>query len=81
MLYYRLYKKMKRNFGYDSGVFVPLDYGLFAIIIPMIVGSAIGKALQSLLGIDEAYAFLFMVLLVITAAVYIQVCEKRDQEP
>jgi uncharacterized phage infection (PIP) family protein YhgE len=81
VLYYRLYKRMKQRFGYDAGAIVPLDYGLFAIIIPMIAGSIIGLMLQKFGIIGESIALFILVISVTAAAIYIQVCEKNDKEP
>jgi hypothetical protein len=80
MLYYRLYKRMKQRFGYDSGAVIPLDYGLFAIIIPMIVGSIIGMFLDQLGFVGEAGALIIIVLCVAAAAIYIQICESKDKK-
>lgn len=79
MLYYRLYKIMKKKLGYQASAFIPLDYGLFAIIIPMAVGSIIGLILENFGIVSQASAFLVMVSFVVTAAVYIQVCEWKDK--
>jgi uncharacterized phage infection (PIP) family protein YhgE len=79
MLYYRLYKRMKQRFGYDAGAIVPLDYGLFAILIPMIVGSIVGLMLQSFDIIGESIALFILVISVTAAAIYIQVCERADK--
>ena len=60
---------------------MPLDYVLFAIIIPVRVGSILGNILQRLGIVGDGFGFLIMVLSVISAALYIQVCEKIDKEP
>jgi uncharacterized membrane protein YeaQ/YmgE (transglycosylase-associated protein family) len=69
MLYFHPYKRMKQRLGFDAGAAVPLDYGLFAIMIPMIVGSIIGLMLQKFGLIGESFAFFIMVISVIAAAV------------
>lgn len=81
MFYYRLYKRMKQRFANKATVFITLDYGLFAIIIPMVGGSILGMVLERIGLINQEFAFYIMVLSVAAAIIYIQVCELYDKGP
>ena len=39
MLYYRLYKKMKKNFHFHSAITRSLDYVTFVVLIPISLGA------------------------------------------
>jgi uncharacterized membrane protein (DUF485 family) len=81
MLYYRLYKRMKRNFGFVSGVSPSLDYITFVVLIPIAVGFVIAKLVQEHVSSSEGLGYVILMLSMGSAAVYIHLCEKNDKDP
>lgn len=80
MLYYRLYKRMKRNFGVVSGVSPSLDYVTFVVLIPVAAGSAVVGLVRTYVSSSDGLSFLILMLSMAFAAVYIHLCEKHDKE-
>lgn len=88
MLYYRWYKWFMKHIpgpGPGQAVSPPLGYCLFVIIFPLSVSGLLGQRLLDYMGEgwDPGFpvAFLFFLGPSIVAAVYIEVCERRDKEP
>lgn len=79
MLYYRIYKRMRQRLGEKATVFITLDYGLFAIIIPMVAGSIFGVVLERFGIVSEENAFFIMIFFVAFAIIYIEICERYDK--
>ena len=87
MLYYRWYKWfMKRILGPGAGQALspPLGYCLFVVIFPLSVSGLLGQRLFDYMGEgwDPGFPLFFLIMLgpAIVAAVYIEVCERRDKE-
>jgi hypothetical protein len=81
MLYYRLYKRMKRNFYFNSPTSRSLDYVTFLLIIPIAVGVFVSNLFYAHVWTNDEVASVIILLPVGIAAVYIHLCEKRDKEP
>lgn len=87
MLYYRWYKWfMKRVPGpTGSGITPPLGYCLFVYIFPLSVSGLLGQYLFQYMGDawDPGFLLFFLIMMgpTIVAAVYIEVCKRRDKDP
>jgi hypothetical protein len=81
MLYYRLYKRMKRNFHFTSGVSPSLDYVTFVVLIPTGLGVLLAKLVQDYLWPGDGVSLAVLMLTIGSAALYIHLCEKGDKEP
>jgi hypothetical protein len=81
MLYYRLYKRMKRNFGFHSAITMSLDYVTFVVLIPTGVGFAVSRVLETFFGLSETLSYFSIFVWMAVAALYIHLCSRRDKEP
>jgi hypothetical protein len=80
MLYYRLYKRMKRNFHFHSAITLSLDYVTFVVLIPSGLGFLIGKIVYLWWPSEEVKYSMFF-LSIGAAALYIHLCGRIDKEP
>lgn len=80
MLYYRMYKRMKQKSGYEPSAFISIHFGLFAIIIPMVVGSLVGMVLEKIGVVNEDFGFFIMMLFVASGFIYIYICELKEKD-
>jgi uncharacterized membrane protein (DUF485 family) len=80
MLYYRLYKKMKKNFHFHSAITRSLDYVTFVVLIPISLGALLSDLFLTYFWKSDEMGVLITLLPMVIAALYIHLCEKHDKD-
>jgi hypothetical protein len=82
MLYYRLYKRMRkwvRGLG-PSEIGLAAPDIIFLIVIPMTLAGIVGSILESYWNARQGTLVLVTILIVAAAGTYIRVCRKFDED-
>ncbi len=82
MLYYRLYKRMRKKFlWWSSPIGGPPDFVLFVLLIPTISAAILIGVLNRHLSLSQELQLLIVFLFICGAGLYIWLCKKYDKKP
>jgi hypothetical protein len=82
MLYYRLYKRMRKKFlWWSSPIAGPPDFALFVLLIPAISAAMLIGVLNRHFSLSQELQMLIVFLFIGGAGLYLWLCQKYDKEP
>jgi hypothetical protein len=81
MLYYRLYKRMKKSIGFRSAVSFSFEDFTFIFLIPILVGVIVADIFYTYFWASDELATMIFLLPMFCAGLYIYFCAKFDKDP